>query len=155
MAVTVSPLTPDDAPAWAAMRRELGVEWIIDNIDAMVASYLATGTIDHLPHVVLIAKDDAGSVGFAEVSLRQFAEGCETSPVGYLEGWFVAKRTRGSGVGRALVDAGVAWARERGCREFASDAELHNAASLAAHEKLGFDPVCDIRCFRKLITDAD
>ena len=155
MGVTVSPLTPDDAPAWAAMRRELGVEWVIDNIDAMVASYLATGTIDHLPHVVLIAKDDAGPVGFAEVSLRQYAEGCGTSPVGYLEGWFVSERARGAGVGRALVEAGERWARRFGCREFASDAELDNAGSLAAHEKLGFEPVCDIRCFRKRIADAD
>ncbi len=151
MVYRITPLLPEDAPAWAAMRRELGIEWVIDDIDAMVASYLATGTIDHLPHVVLIARDDAGPAGFAEVSLRQFAEGCGSSPVGYLEGWYVTEGARGSGVGRALVDAAMAWAGEQGCREFASDAELDNTGSLAAHEKLGFEPVCDIRCFRRSI----
>ncbi len=151
MPVRVAPLTPDDAPAWASMRRELGVEWVIENIDSMVASYLASGMIDHLPHVVLIASDDAGPAGFAEVSRRPFAEGCESSPVGYLEGWFVAERCRGVGVGRALVEAAESWARDQGCREFASDAELHNSGSLAAHERLGFEPVCDVRCFRKAL----
>lgn len=148
MAVTIAPLQRVEAGDWAAMRRQLGVEWVIDNIDAMVASYLADGTIDGLPHVVLMARDAGAPAGFAEVSLRQYAEGCSTTPVGYLEGWFVAEPFRGTGVGRALVDAAMAWARERGCREFASDAELDNAASLAAHERLGFTPVCDIRCFR-------
>lgn len=148
MAVTIAPLRQEHAGDWAAMRRQLGVEWVIDNIDTMVASYLATGTIDHLPHIVLMAREGETPAGFAEVSLRQYAEGCSTTPVGYLEGWFVAEAFRSTGLGRALLQAAMAWAREQGCREFASDAELDNAASLAAHERLGFTPVCDIRCFR-------
>jgi aminoglycoside 6'-N-acetyltransferase I len=69
--------------------------------------------------------------------------------VGYLEGWHVVEDARRRGIGAALVGAGERWAATRGCSEFASDAELDNPASLEAHAALGFEPVADIRCFRK------
>ena len=152
MQATIRPLDAADADVWRRMRAALGPEWVEDNIDEMVASYLATGTIDHLPHAVLIAEIDRRPVGFAEVSLRAFAEGCETSPVGYLEGWYVEPAHQGGGIGRQLVDAGIRWALTKGCREFASDAEIHNEPSHQAHAALGFEPVCEIRCYRKRIS---
>jgi len=88
-------------------------------------------------------------VGFAELSRRPYAEGCETSPVGFLEGWYVAPARRRQGIGRALVQAAEVWARGRGCREFASDALAENGLSAAAHRALGFEEVEVIRCFRK------
>ena len=39
---------------------------------------------------VYVAADAKGElIGFAKVSLREWAEGCLSSPIGYLEGWFV------------------------------------------------------------------
>ena len=130
------------------MRESLGPEWAVGHAEHMVTQYFDTGTIDHLPHLVLITWHGNDRVGMAEVSLRPFAEGCESSPVGYLEGWFVDEAFRGLGVGKALVNEAKLWSRSRGCREFASDAEMHNLASQAAHEALGFERVCDIRCYR-------
>lgn len=150
-AVTVRHAAPGDAAAWTAMRESLGPEWLTDDFAALASEYFREGTIQGLPHAVLIAERDGTPVGFAEVSLRQFAEGCLSSPVGYLEGWFVAAEARGAGVGGMLVAAGERWAAARGCSEFASDAELDNEVSLRAHAALGFEAVCDIRCFRKPI----
>jgi aminoglycoside 6'-N-acetyltransferase I len=90
-------------------------------------------------------------VGFAEVSRRAYAEGCETSPVGFLEGWYVVPARRRQGVGRALVAAAEAWARGLGCREFASDTLADNASSTCAHRALGFEEVEVLRCFRKTL----
>ncbi|MFG0327833.1 MAG: GNAT family N-acetyltransferase [Phycisphaerales bacterium JB037] len=151
--VTIRPADPCDADAWSSMRKGLGPDWLTD-FDRHIAEYFAHGTIQSLRHLVLIAEDDMGPVGLAEVSLRDYAEGCDSSPVGFLEGWFVAERARNQGLGRLLVAQAEQWASEQGCTEFASDAELHNAASLHAHERLGFEPVCDIRCFRKDIASA-
>lgn len=62
-------------------------------------------------------------IGFAEVALRlDFVNGCQTSPVAFLEGIFVDPRHRRQGVARALTTAAEAWARGQGCSEFASDA---------------------------------
>lgn len=87
-----------------------------------------------------LAFDGATAIGFAQCQLRHdYVEGCETSPVGFLEGIFVAKEYRMSGTGRALLSACEAWAKSVGCTEFASDCELDNTVSLAWHLKNGFD----------------
>jgi aminoglycoside 6'-N-acetyltransferase I len=90
--------------------------------------------------VVLVAERDgaAGLAGFAEVGTRPYADGCETSPVAFLEGWYVDADARGRGVGASLIAAAETWARARGLREFASDALLENTVSHRAHERVGF-----------------
>ena len=87
---------------------------------------------------------------FAQCQLRHdYVEGCETSPVGYLEGIFVRKPLRCRGVARALLERCQAWAREKGCREFASDCELSNEESLRFHLAMGFEEAGRIICFIK------
>lgn len=104
------------------------------------------------PQAVLLAVDASGDpVGFAELSIRSYAEGCESDRVAYLEGWFVAEGVRRRGVGRALVAAAEAWGRAQGCVEFASDTEPENATSAAAHLALGFEDAGLVRCFVKRI----
>ena len=98
---------------------------------------------------VLVAEHDGTLAGFVELSLRAYAEGCETSPVAYLEGWYVSPDARGTGVGRALLNAAEMWGRAQGCTEFASDAEADNASSADAHRACGFEEVSLVRCFRK------
>ncbi len=80
-----------------------------------------------------------------------YAEGCTTDHVGFLEGWYVAPEARGGGIGRALVAASEDWARSQGCSEFASDAEVDNDASIAAHLALGFVDRGLVRCFSKTL----
>ncbi len=113
-----------------------------------IASYFA-GRL-RMPLEVLLAFDDAGlPVGFVELSIRPYAEGCDTDSVAYLEGWYVVPEARCRGVGRALVQAAEQWARGEGCSEFASDALVDNEISAAAHRALGFTEVVEIRCFKK------
>lgn len=89
--------------------------------------------------VVLVAeRPDGGLCGFAEVGVRAFADGCSTSPVGYLEGIWVDPDARRRGIASRLLDAALDWARARGLSEFASDAAVENAASLAFHAAVGF-----------------
>lgn len=145
-----------DAAAWAALRAELWPDEDADLLAAEAARFVdgepaqSTG----MPEAVLVAVESSarGSVlGFAELSRRDYAEGCGTSPVGFLEGWFVVAERRQQGIGRALVRAAEAWARALGCREFASDALADNTVSARAHQALGFDEVAVIRCFRKAL----
>lgn len=91
-------------------------------------------------------------VGFAQCQLRHdYVEGTETSPVGYLEGIFVLESHRRQGYARLLLTACEIWAKEQGCREFASDCELTNEDSLHFHLNLGFTEANRIICFTKTL----
>jgi aminoglycoside 6'-N-acetyltransferase I len=79
--------------------------------------------------------------GFIEIGERAYAEGCETSPVAFIEGWFVDEDLRRSGVGKGLVAAAEVWARSKGYREMGSDLLIDNDESLRAHLALGYHEV--------------
>ncbi len=93
---------------------------------------------------------DANAVGFAQCGLRRdYVEGTNSSPVGYLEGVFIDEPFRKKGFAKELLDKCESWARSKGCLEFASDCELNNKSSLAFHLKTGFEEANRIICFVK------
>ena len=101
-------------------------------------------------YAVFIAERPDGSVcGYVEVGGRAYADGCNSSPVGYIEGWYVDPDVRRRGYGRALLAAAETWARERGYTEMASDARLGDSVSLEAHVRNGYAVVDRIVQFRK------
>ena len=61
------------------------------------------------------------------------------SSFGYADiGMFVAREWRGRGVGTALMQAAIAWGRERGLHKLTLSVFPHNAAAIALYEKFGF-----------------
>ena len=99
---------------------------------------------------LFVAERPDGSVcGYVEVGSRPYADGCATSPVGYIEAWYVDPDARRSGFGRALLSAAESWARSRGYSEMASDALLDNKVSYDAHIGSGYAEVERIVQFRK------
>jgi aminoglycoside 6'-N-acetyltransferase I len=93
-----------------------------------------------------------GLGGFVSFSLRPWAEGCESTPVPYIEGWWVAPDLRGAGVGRALLAAVERWCIAHGYTELGSDVDVENTASLQAHAALGFEPTLRLQFFRKRLS---
>lgn len=146
--VRVSPARPADAEAWLGLRAELWPDEPPGDLAGEVEGWLSQDR--RLGREVLLARGANETVlGFAELSVRSFAEGCRGDRVGYLEGWFVVPAERGRGLGRALMEAALDWARRQGCTEFASDTELDNRDSQAAHAALGFAEVGRLVLFRR------
>ena len=136
--IAVRPVERGDAGEWLRMRASLWPDDTEAEHAAEIERYFA-GEATGQP-AVFLAFDAAGeALGFAELAIRPFAEGCKSRPVAYLEGWYVVPHARRRGIGKALVAAGAAWGRSKGCTELASDTAPDNAVSIAAHRALGFD----------------
>jgi len=147
--VTIRRIAAADRTSWLRMRDAL---WpgAFDDHDRETRAFFEA---DAAPLVVFVAESDGRLVGFLELDFRKYAEGCESSPVPFIEGWYVDPAFRGRGIGRALVKTAEAHAREAGQHEIASDAELTNVDSIAAHRALGFEEIERIVCFRRSLRE--
>jgi aminoglycoside 6'-N-acetyltransferase I len=146
----IRPIASPDRSEWLrllhGLHPELSAADHIPSIDAFLSNH-SIGEL--IPATVFVAEREDGRLGgFLELSVRNYAEGCR-GDTPYVESWYVDEDLRGTGVGRALMEAAERWARDRGYADLASDALLENSLSHAAHEALGFDIVERIVVFRK------
>ena len=147
--MNIRPVTQADAVEWSRMRASLysnpDPREVHDWFDAADAAGIHSVGV-----AVLVAdRGDGMLAGFVEIGSRNYAEGCESTPVAYIEGWYVDPDARRKGLGRRLIQAAEAWAVAHGFTEMASDTELHNEVSLEAHTALGYEEVERQICFRK------
>jgi GNAT superfamily N-acetyltransferase len=107
MAAMIRAVAPRDASAWASMRSCL---W--PDADPAELAREASAFLDGVPsatvHAVFVASEDVPPVGFIELAVRAFSEGCMSSPVPHVEGWYVQPSARGRGIGRRLIEAAEA-----------------------------------------------
>lgn len=144
--VHICRLEPRHYAEWLRMRVALWPECLAEQHHAEMAGIECES--DTQP--VFVAEAAEGRlVGFLEVSLRNYAEGCHTHPVAYLEGWYVQPEARRRGIGTALVRAAEEWALARGLQEMASDTQVWNTVSRVAHEHAGYEAVAEVVAFRK------
>lgn len=144
--MTIRPAAPADAPDWIRMRTALWPDSPADHPPEIERFFDEAGA----EMLTLVAENPAGGLcGFLEAGTRPYAEGCLTSPVGYIEGWWVDPGSRRRGVGRLLVAAAEDWARGLGLEEIASDADVANALGRSAHRALGYAETQQIVCYRK------
>ena len=130
---------------------ELAIEmWKNNTIDELKKEFVEILNSDKSACFIKYIEDEP--IGFSQCSIRcDYVEGCDTSFVGYLEGVFIDDKYRCNGFAKELFNACEQWAKEKGCREFASDCELDNNESLKFHMAMGFEEANRIICFRKEI----
>ena len=92
------------------------------DVEARAASWTLDGT--------LVAVAGTELIGSLHVAPSRF---------GFGEiGMAVAREWRGRGVGAALLESAIAWARERGLHKLSLSVFPHNAAAIALYRKFGF-----------------
>lgn len=133
MNIEVRRAVDSDKSLWFSMRKGIWPEAPDDYLGYDLDEILESDN-----DAVFIAFVDSQPAGMIEARIREYGEGCETSPVGYIEGWFVYENFRGSGVAGVLTGAAESWAHEKGCTEMGSDTWLDNETSIRAHIKLGY-----------------
>lgn len=140
-------VSEDQIPQIAPLVKSLWPEHSAEDLAEILKDYVGGEE-----SAVFAAKRDGRIVGAALCCLRHdYVEGCESSPVGYLEGICVDADYRMRGIAASLCRECEDWAEALGCSEFASDCELTNADSLCFHLSVGFREENRIICFRKVL----
>ena len=144
----IEPITAAMKVEWLDLRLQLWPHHTADELAKDLDQMLADPDSANF-----VARNAAGiPIGFIEALVRRdYVNGCETSPVGFVEGLFVVEAQRRRGVARALVGQVAAWAKQRGLTELGSDALLDNTLSHAAHKAIGFEETERVVYFRKAL----
>ena len=137
-----------DWPEWLRMSHAL----FPDESEASLTTGMRDTCARRDAGVFVVDRGDGKLAGFVEAGTRPYADGCDTSPVGYIEAWFVDPDLRRQGWGRELLAAAEDWARAQGYAEMASDALLDNVVSHQAHKAAGYVEMERLVVFRKPLT---
>jgi aminoglycoside 6'-N-acetyltransferase I len=136
MDITIRCVTREDKAEWLRMRKGIWPEAPDEYLNFDMDEILTNDK-----YYVIFACDGDKPIGLTEVQIKDYGEGCETSPIGYLEGWFVQEEYRGQAIVGIMTKVAEGWVREKGCTEMASDTWLDNESSIRAHVKMGYSEV--------------
>lgn len=84
-----------------------------------------------------VAEDEEQVIGLISASVRPTL--WHPGPVTIIDELIVDRTARGQGVGRALIQAVVDWARKRGASEIEVSTETDNTAAQSFYRRHGFD----------------
>jgi RimJ/RimL family protein N-acetyltransferase len=137
--VLVRPAEPRDAPALVRLGSDVGNEpegWLIAGGWRGAGSerrYLRAIRRSH-EAAVFVAEAPEGIVGRLSVARDSHPASRHVADLGLM----VAATHRRQGIGTALLDAAVAWARVSGVRKLELHVFPHNEGAIALYEKYGF-----------------
>lgn len=134
-AATIRPLIETDLSEWARLRQALWPDCPPGRTRIEMREMMSD---PRMFGVLVLDRGEGRLGGFVELALRAGVDAAGGEWVAFLEGWFVDADLRHQGWGKKLVRAAEQWGRERGMKELASDTELRNRASIAAHRAIGF-----------------
>jgi len=125
---------PEDEAAVAALMEQL--ESTVHSVVApgLKARFVQMLTLDH--HAVWVAEDEGRVVGLVTASLRPTLY--HSGPSALIDELVVDANARGQGVGRALIEAVVTWALQRGASEVEVSTGMDNEAAQALYQRCGF-----------------
>jgi GNAT superfamily N-acetyltransferase len=109
---------------------------------------LAAMLADPARRTVLVAERGGAVVGM--VTGQLLVSTAEGGPSVLLEDLVLVEPARGGGLGRALVEALEAWARERGATRVQLLVDEENLAALGFYRRIGWRPT-QLRALRRLL----
>ena len=135
---SVRQATGGDAPVLARMLHDFNTEFGLASpgvaaVEERVRAFLADGSKEF----ILGCADDGGEPrGFAQLCF--FRSVWAERPIAHVDELYVAPGHRGGGIGRVLVEALVARARERGAPSIGLVTGEANAGARGLYESFGF-----------------
>ena len=136
MQTRIRPATLSDAHAVVDLMAQL-TEHAYGHVDSGVEDRFRT-MLELPEYAILVAKDeDDRVIGLLSASQRRTL--WHAGPFALIEELVVDEDVRRHGVGRALMQAALEWARAQGCSELEISTDQENADAQAFYRRLGFE----------------
>jgi RimJ/RimL family protein N-acetyltransferase len=139
--VTIRPAEPADAPALVALGRAVGEEpggWLITTTEWRTTGderrYLKAVRRCEDAAVYVAETPEGEIVGRLSLARDQHPASSHVADLGLM----VAAHYRRRGIGRALLEQAIRWARKRGVSKLELHVFPHNAPAIALYESFGF-----------------
>lgn len=126
---------PEDTPHVARLLRQLEASGHGQAGPGVEGRFKYMLTLSH--YYVCVAAEDATVIGLVTASVRPTL--WHPGPVARIDELVVDPAAQSQGVGKALIDAIVSWARKRGASEIEVSTEADNVAAQAFYRGHGFD----------------
>lgn len=140
--------TLDDFPTWHRLRAELYAD-----LDPVHSENEIRRIVEDLDLTTFLVFDEKKEtlIGMLELSLRNIVDGCESTPVAYVEGLYVLEPFQGQGLGKEMIAFAKKWGWEQGCTELAVDTEWENHKAREFYLRQGFEETFRVVQFRMRI----
>jgi ribosomal protein S18 acetylase RimI-like enzyme len=109
------------------------------NPEREYANFLAT-QLRARNSVIIVADEDGAVAGYLFGAIEPRSWKDLRDKAGYVHDLVVDARARGTGIGSALIDAGVAWFRKRGVRQVVLSTAQGNEPAQRLFRRAGFRP---------------
>ena len=133
MGVVTRPITPDDEAAWRILWRNY-LEHYGTNVTPELTDTLFENLCIGAPHFAFIAQQEGAVIGFVHGLPHPSTWSLEGYC--YLEDLYVAPKARGTGAGRALIEAVYAEADRRGLSRVYWHTETSNNTARRLYDKV-------------------
>jgi GNAT superfamily N-acetyltransferase len=139
--MAVRPARTEDAPALAVLAGQLGYPTSSEELSARLPEVAANPDA-----VILVAGERDDVQGWIHVELKRSLLAPLAAQV---MGLVVDERRRSEGIGAALLAAGEAWARERGCRSMLVGTRVTRERAHRFYRRAGYDLLKTSHFFEK------
>ena len=140
--IRIRPMRDADAARVAALTTQLGYPVTAEELARRLA-----GVRTHRDHELLVAVDhEDRAIGWVHVARHPTLE---SSEVAVIHGLVVDESARSGGIGRALVDAAEAWAREHGTKAIIVRSRSTRRRAHRFYQEIGYQEVKRSHVFEK------
>ncbi|MCX7820629.1 MAG: GNAT family N-acetyltransferase [Brevinematales bacterium] len=103
----------------------------------------------------LILKENENNLGFITVSVNPTISNLTTIKIGNITLLVIKKKFRGNGLGKLLIEKGLAFLKSYGVKLVSVGTDIYNISAIKSYEKCGFRFQMGWHIFRHFIKDFD